>query len=80
MKETGAYRASYERSLSDPEGFWRDAAAGIAWIEPPTRVLDAVTDATKVPAQRSVEASAMALRATDVRTEGDGSVADLADH
>ncbi|MBA3418993.1 MAG: acetyl-coenzyme A synthetase N-terminal domain-containing protein [Geodermatophilaceae bacterium] len=52
MKETGAYRASYERSLSDPEGFWRDAAAGIAWIEPPTRVLDAVTDATKVPAQR----------------------------
>jgi hypothetical protein len=51
MKETGAYRASYERSLSDPEGFWRDAAAGIAWIEPPTRVLDAVTDATKVPAQ-----------------------------
>jgi propionyl-CoA synthetase len=41
MKETGAYRAAYERSLKDPEGFWRDAAAGIVWIEPPTRVLDA---------------------------------------
>jgi propionyl-CoA synthetase len=36
----GAYRDAYERSINDPEGFWRDAAAGIDWIRPPERVLD----------------------------------------
>ncbi len=37
---TGAYKAAHERSLADPEGFWREAAAAIDWdVEPPV-VLD----------------------------------------
>jgi propionyl-CoA synthetase len=31
----------HRRSIEDPEGFWGDAAAAIAWDRPPTRVLDA---------------------------------------
>jgi propionyl-CoA synthetase len=34
------YRAAYEYSLRDPEGFWGDAAKAIHWIHPPRRVLD----------------------------------------
>jgi propionyl-CoA synthetase len=36
----GEYRRAYERSVSDPEGFWRDAAALVDWVTPPGRVLD----------------------------------------
>jgi propionyl-CoA synthetase len=36
----GDYRQAYERSLRDPEGFWRDAAEAIDWDSPPDRVLD----------------------------------------
>ena len=36
----GAYDDAYRRSLDDPEGFWREAAAAIDWIEPFDRVLD----------------------------------------
>ncbi|MFG1901465.1 propionyl-CoA synthetase [Micromonospora carbonacea] len=36
----GAYRAAYERSIADPTGFWRDAAAEIDWHRPPQRILD----------------------------------------
>ncbi|WP_431977636.1 propionyl-CoA synthetase [Micromonospora haikouensis] len=36
----GAYRATYERSIADPTGFWRDAAAEIDWHRPPQRILD----------------------------------------
>ncbi|GAA1610663.1 propionyl-CoA synthetase [Actinoplanes couchii] len=36
----GAYREAYQRSVDDPEGFWRDAAGGIEWVEPPSRILD----------------------------------------
>jgi propionyl-CoA synthetase len=36
----GAYAAAHRRSLTDPDGFWREAATGIDWINPPTRVLD----------------------------------------
>ncbi|MEV4136197.1 propionyl-CoA synthetase [Dactylosporangium sp. NPDC049742] len=36
----GAYRDTYERSLTDPDGFWRDAAAGVDWDRMPMRVLD----------------------------------------
>jgi propionyl-CoA synthetase len=36
-----AYEEIYRRSLSDPEGFWREAAADIDWITPPERILDA---------------------------------------
>src|SRR6266508_3387084 len=37
----GAYREAYERSITDPDGFWRDASAAVDWTRPPTRVLDA---------------------------------------
>lgn len=36
----GAYRAAYEQSLTDPAGFWGEAAKAIDWITPPGRVLD----------------------------------------
>ncbi|MDI6100833.1 propionyl-CoA synthetase [Actinoplanes sp. NEAU-A12] len=36
----GAYREAYERSITNPTGFWRDAATAIDWIEPPDRILD----------------------------------------
>ncbi|MEN3304524.1 MAG: propionyl-CoA synthetase [Micromonosporaceae bacterium] len=35
------YREEYRRSIADPEGFWRDAAAAIDWVRPPDRILDA---------------------------------------
>src|SRR6476646_4304902 len=38
---TGAWAAAHERSLRDPDGFWREAAAGIDWITAPAQVLDA---------------------------------------
>ncbi|HEX5511640.1 MAG TPA: propionyl-CoA synthetase [Actinomycetales bacterium] len=37
----GSYADTYRRSLEDPEGFWRDAAAGISWTKPATTILDA---------------------------------------
>ncbi len=36
----GAYRQAYERSMHDPEGFWRDAAASVDWARAPDRILD----------------------------------------
>jgi propionyl-CoA synthetase len=36
----GAYDDTYRRSLEDPDGFWREAAAHIDWIEPFEIVLD----------------------------------------
>ncbi|WP_433291095.1 propionyl-CoA synthetase [Actinoplanes sp. CA-030573] len=36
----GEYQRQYERSLADPEGFWRDAATLIDWVTPPGRILD----------------------------------------
>ncbi|MEM7441824.1 MAG: propionyl-CoA synthetase [Pseudomonadota bacterium] len=36
----GKYEQAYRRSLSDPEGFWAEAARAIDWIEPWHRVLD----------------------------------------
>jgi propionyl-CoA synthetase len=37
----GAYQAAYGQSLTDPEGFWGEAATAIDWVTPPQRVLDA---------------------------------------
>lgn len=37
---TAAYSDIYRRSLSDPDGFWRDAAGDIDWVTPPQRILD----------------------------------------
>ncbi|HET7278237.1 MAG TPA: acetyl-coenzyme A synthetase N-terminal domain-containing protein, partial [Dermatophilaceae bacterium] len=36
----GDYRTAYEQSLSDPDGFWGEAAKSIDWIQPPAKVLD----------------------------------------
>ncbi|MCB0908141.1 MAG: hypothetical protein KDB63_13595, partial [Nocardioidaceae bacterium] len=36
----GDYRATYDRSIRDPEGFWGDAAGLVDWIKKPQRVLD----------------------------------------
>ncbi|WP_328469757.1 propionyl-CoA synthetase [Actinoplanes sp. NBC_00393] len=36
----GAYREAYERSITDPDGFWREAAAAIEWERAPERILD----------------------------------------
>jgi len=36
----GALESIYRRSLEDPEGFWREAAAGLEWDREPTLVLD----------------------------------------
>jgi propionyl-CoA synthetase len=38
---TSDYDRAYDRSLSDPEGFWGDAAAAISWSRKWDRVLDA---------------------------------------
>ncbi|MGH3326661.1 MAG: propionyl-CoA synthetase, partial [Streptomycetales bacterium] len=35
------YRAAFERSIKDPEGFWGEAARAIRWIRSPRQVLDA---------------------------------------
>jgi propionyl-CoA synthetase len=36
----GQYRATYDRSLQDPEGFWREQAGLVDWIKKPERILD----------------------------------------
>lgn len=36
----GAYADAYQRSSSDPEGFWLDAADAIDWERSPSRALD----------------------------------------
>ena len=37
---TETYARVYNRSLTDPEGFWADQAAGIPWIVAPENILD----------------------------------------
>ena len=36
----GTYAQEHARSISDPNGFWGEAAGAISWTRPPTRVLD----------------------------------------
>ncbi len=36
----GNYPKTWQRSISDPEGFWREAAAAITWYHEPSTVLD----------------------------------------
>jgi len=36
----GTYAEEYQRSLTDPEGFWLDAAKAIHWTKEPGRALD----------------------------------------
>jgi propionyl-CoA synthetase len=40
MSPMGSYRATYARSIEDPEGFWGKAAEALTWRRRPTRVLD----------------------------------------
>ena len=44
MANTGGYREAYDRSITDPEGFWADQASLVTWIKKPQKVLD---DSTK---------------------------------
>jgi len=34
------YQQAYESSLTNPDGFWREAAAAIDWVEQPTTICD----------------------------------------
>ncbi|MGC9665612.1 propionyl-CoA synthetase [Planosporangium sp. 12N6] len=34
------YRTAYQRSITDPAGFWGEAAAALDWVRQPGRVLD----------------------------------------
>jgi len=34
------YQSVYNRSMQDPEGFWREAAQNIHWYQQPTQILD----------------------------------------
>ena len=36
----GAYRDAYQRSIADPEAFFREQAKSLHWFKEPTQVLD----------------------------------------
>ncbi len=38
--DAAGYEAAVARVEADPEGFWRDVAARLDWIKPPTRIKD----------------------------------------
>ena len=40
IRNASRYHEVYARSMSDPDGFWREAARDIDWIEPPKRIFD----------------------------------------
>ena len=40
IHEKSRYREVHARSLSDPEGFWAEAAREIDWIAPAKKVFD----------------------------------------
>src|SRR5215213_7837555 len=40
MPRMGSYRATYDRSLTDRDAFWREAAAAVDWRTSPATVLD----------------------------------------
>ncbi len=39
------YDALYKKSISDPEGFWKDMATRLTWIKKPTKIKDVSYDA-----------------------------------
>ncbi len=41
------YREIYDRSVSDPEGFWKEVADELVWFDPPKTVLNYNFDITK---------------------------------
>jgi acetyl-CoA synthetase len=40
LLDAAGYRTLYDRSVADPDRFWRGEAARLDWIAPPTRVKD----------------------------------------
>jgi acetyl-CoA synthetase len=42
--DAAAYEAAVARVEADPEGYWRDIAARLDWIKPPTRIKDVSFD------------------------------------
>src|SRR3990170_3944679 len=40
IQDNSRYYQAHARSLSDPEGFWGEAAAEIDWIEPAKKIFD----------------------------------------
>src|ERR1035441_3236448 len=40
IQDNSRYREVHARSLADPEGFWREAAREIDWIEPAKKIFD----------------------------------------
>jgi len=40
MANSGSYRATYDRSIEDPEGFWAEQAGLVDWIKKPKQILD----------------------------------------
>jgi len=43
-KTTGRYAAEFRRSITDPDGFWAEAAEAIDWYTKPDTILDASRD------------------------------------
>jgi acyl-coenzyme A synthetase/AMP-(fatty) acid ligase len=39
-----SYAAEYERSLRDPEGFWKEQARALPWFRPPDKILEPDAD------------------------------------
>src|SRR5215468_8484423 len=42
------YRAMYERSIKDPNGFWADEAKRIHWYRPPSKIKNTSYDPNNV--------------------------------
>jgi propionyl-CoA synthetase len=40
MSAAERYQAVYRRSIDDPDAFWLEAAARLAWTSPPTRAFE----------------------------------------
>src|SRR4051794_41842167 len=38
---SGEYQQAYDRSMTDPDGFWREAAGLIDWYREPETIMDA---------------------------------------
>ncbi len=43
--DAGTYQEMYQRSVDDPEGFWREHGQRLDWIKPYSRVMDVSWDA-----------------------------------
>ncbi|MFG1491834.1 acetyl-coenzyme A synthetase N-terminal domain-containing protein, partial [Oceanospirillum sp. HFRX-1_2] len=41
-----SYASEYQRSLNEPEAFWKDQAENIAWFKKPEAILEALDDGT----------------------------------